>query len=150
MTRKESVKGFMAQGTLALLGASRSGRGFGNLVMKELTAKGYRVLPVHPGADAIDGVPCRHSLAELAEPVGGALIVLPAAKTEQAVRDAAAAGIRRVWIQQGSDTPAALRFCEQQGIAVVHGECILMFAEPTAGLHRFHRGLWRLLGKLPK
>jgi hypothetical protein len=31
----------------------------------------------------------------------------------------------------------------------VHGECILMFAEPAAFFHRAHRWIWRMLGKLP-
>ena len=31
----------------------------------------------------------------------------------------------------------------------VHGECIMMFAQPT-GVHRFHRWLWQVMGKLPK
>jgi hypothetical protein len=30
----------------------------------------------------------------------------------------------------------------------VHGECILMYAQP-AGIHRFHHFIWKLLGKLP-
>lgn len=31
----------------------------------------------------------------------------------------------------------------------VHGECILMFADPK-GIHRFHHWLRGLLGKLPE
>jgi predicted CoA-binding protein len=66
------------------------------------------------------------------------------------VRDAAAAGIRRVWMQQGAESEAAIRFCAENGISAVHGECILMFAEPAAFYHRMHRWVWGLLGKLPR
>jgi hypothetical protein len=31
----------------------------------------------------------------------------------------------------------------------VHGECILMFAQPSS-FHRLHRWVWGLLGKLPR
>ena len=40
--------------------------------------------------------------------------------------------------------------CEDGGLEVVHGHCILMFAEPTASFHKFHRWVWGLLGKIPK
>jgi hypothetical protein len=75
---------------------------------------------------------------------------LKPAQAEQVVRRAAAAGIRRVWLQQGAESATAIRFCEENGISTVHGECILMFAEPAAWFHRAHRWVWKLLGKLPR
>jgi len=75
---------------------------------------------------------------------------VPPAETEQVVQEAAAAGIRRVWMQQGAESEAAIRFCEEHGMSVVHGECILMFAQPVDSVHRLHRWIWRLLGKLPQ
>jgi hypothetical protein len=43
-----------------------------------------------------------------------------------------------------------LRACEQLGLDVVHGQCILMFAEPVASLHKFHRWIWKIVGKIPQ
>ena len=149
MTSRTAVDGFLAERTLALVGASRSGRKFGNMVLKELTAKGYRVLPLHPDAAEIDGHAAYGSFAELPERVGGVVVVVPPARTEQVVRDAAAAGITRIWLQQGASSPAAVHFAEARGLSVVHGECILMFAEPTASFHRVHRFVWKVLGRLP-
>jgi len=149
MTSQAAVNGFLADRTLALVGASRSGRKFGNMVLKELTAKGYRVLPVHPDAPEIDGHAAYPSLADLPEKVGGVIVVVPPAKAEQVVRDAASAGIERVWLQQGASSPAALQAAEAHGLSVVHGECILMFAEPTGSFHRVHRFIWKVFGRLP-
>lgn len=149
MTAKASVDGFLAQKTLALVGASRSGKKFGNAVLKELTAKGYRVLPVHHEAPDIDGHQAYASLAELPERPGGVVVVVPPDRAEQVVKDAAAAGIGRVWLQQGASSPAALATAASLGLDVVHGECILMFAEPTGSFHKVHRFIWKLVGKLP-
>ena len=149
MTSRAAVDGFLAERTLALVGASRSGRKFGNAVLKELTAKGYHVLPVHAHATVIDGHPAYASLAELPENAGGVIVVVPPDRAEQVVRDAADAGIGRVWLQQGASSPAAIQAAESQGLSVVHGECILMFAEPTASYHRVHRFIWKVLGRLP-
>jgi len=150
MTAKATVREFLEQPTLAVVGVSRAGNKFGNTAYRELKSKGYRVYPVHPEAEAIDGDRCYPSLNALPEPADGVLIVVPPQQTEKVVRDAAEAGIRRVWMQQGAESLAAIRFCEEQGIDVVHNECVLMFAEPTAFPHRLHRCVWRLLGKLPE
>jgi predicted CoA-binding protein len=149
MTTKAAVSDFLAQQTLAVVGASRTGKKFGNTAYKELRAKGYKVIPVHPHAEIIEGDPCYPSLSALPEAVDGVLIVVPPSETEKVVTDAGQAGIRRVWMQQGAESQAAIRFCEERDINAVHGECILMFAEP-AGLHRLHRWAWGILGNLPQ
>jgi predicted CoA-binding protein len=150
MTSKAMVADFVAQRKLAVVGVSRQGKKFGNMAFRELKAKGYKLLPVHPQAEAIEGERCYPNLAALPEPVEGVLVIVPPAETEKIVREAAAAGIKRVWMQQGAESPAAIRFCQENGLSAVHGECILMFAEPAAWMHRAHRWFWKLLGKIPK
>ena len=150
MTSKAAVADFVGQRKLAVVGVSRKGRKFGNLAFRELRSKGYELFPVHPQAETIEGERCYASLASLPGPVDGVLIVVPPAQTEQVVRDAAAAGIRRVWMQQGAESSAAIQFCQENGIHEVHGECILMFTEPLAWWHRAHRWVWKLLGKFPR
>lgn len=148
MTTRSAVEQFLAERSLALAGASRSGKRFGNAVLKDLTKKGYRVVLVHPEAPEIDGHPCHPSVADLPDRVGGLVLVVPPDQSEGLVRQAAEAGIRNVWMQQGADSPEAVELCRDRGMNVVHGECILMFAQPT-GIHRFHRWLRGLFGKLP-
>lgn len=150
MTSRTAVDGFLAERTLALVGASRSGRKFGNAVLKALTAKGYRVLPVHGDVAEIDGHATYGSLTDLPGHVGGVIVVVPPAQAERVVREAAGAGIRRVWLQQGAASPAVLRLAESLGLTVVHGECILMFAEPTTSIHHVHHFIWKVLGRLPQ
>jgi predicted CoA-binding protein len=127
---------------------SRSGKKFGNFAYRALVAKGYRVYPIHPSALSITGVRCYADIAEIPEHIENALIVLPPAQAVHALRKAAAAGMRRVWLQQGSESPEVLTECKDLGLETISGECILMFAEP-AGIHKAHRWLWGVLGKLP-
>jgi predicted CoA-binding protein len=150
MTTKAMVDDFLAQRTLAVVGVSRKAEKFGNMVYRELKAKGYRVFPVNSHAEEIAGERCYPSLSALPEPVGGVVIVVPPAETERVVQDAAAAQIRRIWMQQGAESDAALRFCADNGMSVVSGECIMMFAPPVGFGHGLHRWVWGLLGKLPK
>lgn len=64
------------------------------------------------------------------------------------IRDAAAAGIHHVWLQQGAESDEAVALCARLGIEVVAGECILMFARPT-GIHRAHRWMRGIVRGLP-
>jgi predicted CoA-binding protein len=149
MTSKQTVEEFVGQSSLAIVGVSRGGQKFGNTAYRELQSKGYRMYIVHPEAETIEGAKCYRSLADLPEPVGGVLAVVPPRQTEEVVRQAAAAGIRRVWMQQGAESPEAVRLCEERGISHVEGECILMFARPRFP-HNLHRWVWGLLGRLPQ
>jgi uncharacterized protein len=150
MTSRSAIDDFLRQRTLAVVGVSRGGKKFGNTAYRELKARGYRLFPIHPDAEMIEGDRCYPRLSALPEPVGGVLVVVPPAQTEQVVRDAATSGIQRVWMQQGAESEAAIRLCRESGISTVSGECILMFAEPAAFPHRMHRWVWGLLGKLPR
>lgn len=150
MNSKASVDAFVAQKTLALVGASRNGKKFGNSILKELKGKGYTVLPVHPEAAEIDGETCYSTLQALPQEVGGAIFVVRPEQTEHLVRDAKEAGIPRVWMQQGAQSDEAVQFCRDNDIDVVEKECILMFAGEVKGIHAFHRWLWKVIGKLPR
>ena len=150
MCSRQLISEFLAQRKLALIGVSRSSKGFGNAVWKELLAKGYQVFPIHPQASAINGLSAWPSVKELPEQVGGAVLVVPPSVTEGVVREIAEAGIPRIWLQQGSESAATIAYCKESGIRVVHGQCILMFLEPAAFIHRAHRWILRALGKLPR
>lgn len=149
MTTQAAVDEFLSHKTIALVGVSRSGRKFGNYAMRTLRAKGYTIIPVHPVAAQIDGVDCVSRLAKVPPDVRAALIVLPHAQSLAVVREAADAGIRHVWLQQGAESPAVVALCEELGLHAVSGHCILMFASAT-GFHKFHRLIWRVAGKLPR
>ena len=150
MTSKAAVSDFLSRKSLAIAGVARSGKGFGNTVLKELRGKGYDVYVIHPEASQVQGVPCYASIGDVAEKVEGLVLVVPPPQTEKLVAEAAEAGIRRIWMQQGSESKAAVAACEANGIQVIHGECILMFAEPAAFIHKLHRWINGALGKLPK
>ena len=149
MTSKTAIDDFISQDTLAIVGVSRGGKKFGNTTFRELTAHGYKLYPIHPEAETLEGAKAYKNFDSLPEKVNGVIVIVPPAQTEKVVRDAAAAGIKRVWMQQGAQSDAAIRFCQENGIAEIHGECINMFAHDTASFHKFHRGLLKVFGRLP-
>lgn len=148
MTNRATIEDFVSQQKIAVVGVSHTGKKFGNLAFRELKAKGYRVFPVNANAERIGDETCYSTVAALPEPVDGVLVVVPPIETDRVVRDARAAGINRIWMQQGSESATAIRYCQENGMAVIHGECILMYVQPVVSVHRLHRWVWRLVGKL--
>lgn len=144
------IEEFLDQKSLAVVGASRSGKKFGNIAIRELLANGYRLFPVHPAATVIEGLDCYPSLRAIPLPVGGVLISVHPEDTQRVVEDAASAGIHRVWMIQGSSSPHVLTFCKEHRMTEVHGACILLFLEKSKGIHRFHRWFLKIFRRLPR
>ena len=150
MNTMQDIQGFVAEKTLAVAGLSRDEKSFSAMAFKELRTKGYRLYPVNPNAATILGETCYPSVAALPGRVGGVLVFTAPANTEKVVREAAAAGIRRIWIQQGAQSEGALRFCADNKLPAVSRQCILMFAEPVSSIHAFHRWVKKLFGGMPR
>ena len=77
-----TISEFIQNKTLALVGASRDGKSFGNIALKELRQRGYQVLPVHPQAKQINGAACYPDLADLPTKVGGVVVCVPPVHAE--------------------------------------------------------------------
>lgn len=150
MNTRRDIDDFVSKKTVAVLGMSRSATSFGAMAAKELSAKGYRLFFVNPNATEIAGQPCYPDVASLPEKVDAALVLTPPSATERAVRDAAAAGITHLWLQQGAESPEAIAFCRESQLPAVSGHCILMFTQPVGGLHGLHRFFKGLFRGLPK
>jgi len=149
MNSKKTVEEFLFQKKIAVVGVSRQKTKFGNAIYKELKQKGYHVFPINPYTTTFEGDACYPDLLSLPEKVDAVIINVPPAQTEKVVREAKQAGINKVWLQQGSQSEVAIKFCEENGIDCVSNECILMFAQPSAFIHRAHRWIWGVLGKIP-
>ncbi len=150
MNTKQEIEGFVSQKVIAMAGMSRDPKSTSASMRRELESKGYRILAVNPHATSIGGAPCYPDLASLPEKVGGVLVVTPSTQSENVVRDAAAQGISRVWVQMGAQSAAAEAACVEKGLSAVSGKCIMMFAEPVTSVHSVHRWFAKVFGQLPR
>ena len=143
----KEIELFLESKRIAVLGASQTGKKMGNTIVDDLTKKGYEVFLVHPAAKAIDGRECHSNLTELKGQVDGAVFCIPPHKSMQAVKDAAKAGLSKLWLQQGSHSPEVLALANKLGLTVVAGKCIMMYAEPVKSIHKFHQTVNKIFGK---
>lgn len=141
------IQDFLQAKKLAVVGVSRSSQKFGNAIYTELKARGFDVFGVNPNMESIDGDKCYASLAELSGKVDGAVICLKPDSAAAALREAAAAGITRIWLQQGAQSLATTQAAREAGLAPVEGKCILMYAGEVKSVHAFHKFFAKLFGQ---
>jgi hypothetical protein len=154
MTTRNAIDDFLGLKRLAVVGVSRKPKDFTRSLFRELRSRGYDVVPVHPEATEMDGVPAVARVADMSPAPDGALLLTNPAATREVVRECQQAGIRHIWMYRavgaGAVSPQAVEFCESHGMTVVAGECPYMFLPHSGFPHNFHAFCKKLLGSYPK
>lgn len=110
----------------AVVGASRNPKKYGHQVYKDLRNAGYRVYPVNPKTNEILDDKCYPSLEHLPVKPDVADLVVPPKVTEQVVKTCKRLGIKKVWMQPGSESETAINFCKENNMNVIHGVCVMI------------------------
>lgn len=142
------IESFVRSKSIAVIGFSRSGKKFGNIVGKELIKRGYEIFPVHPEVQEIDGVKCYPSLKGLEGKVEALLVCIPPAGVSAVLEEAVQTGLTKVWLQQGAWSKEVQQTADSLGLQVVSKKCILMYAPPVTSIHKFHRTIVSIFGRL--
>lgn len=127
MSEQQQIPDFVNRRVWAVVGASEDRSKFGNRIFRDLRDAGYTVYPVNPKGGEFEGAKVYPSLAELPQPPEVIDLVVPPAVTEQVVKEAHELGLTRVWMQPGAESEAAIAFCREHGIQVVHGACAMVW-----------------------
>jgi len=142
------IENFVGSKRIAVVGMSRSGKKFGNMAAKELKAKGYEIYPVHPEAVEIDGFTCSPNLQSLSGKVDAVWISIPPKNVSPVLQEAAQIGLKNIWLQQGAWSAEVQQTIDQLQLPVVTKKCIMMYAPPVKSVHKFHRTIKGIFGKL--
>ena len=117
---------FMAQKTFAVVGATDNPKKYGNQIFKNLKSRGYEVFPVNPKLKELDEVRCYPGLADIPVKVDVVDFVVPPEITETIIKDCKRLGLERIWLQPGSESEAAIAFCDENNLKVVHSICVML------------------------
>jgi hypothetical protein len=109
----------------AIIGASKNPEKYGYKVLINLKESGFKVTPVNPKEEEIQGLKVYERLADI-EKVDVVVFVVPPSITEKVLEEVKELGIRSVWMQPGSESEQAIKFCEENNINCVHHACIMM------------------------
>jgi len=111
---------------IAVVGASNDPSKYGNVIVRNLAAKGYPVLPVTPREMVSAGVPAYPTLA--AGPGATHLVngVTPPGVTRSVLEEAARLDLPAVWLQDGSYDDAVLAVAAKARYHTVYEACIMV------------------------
>ena len=123
---QDLIKEFMAQKKFAVIGATDNPEKYGNQIVKNLQSRGYEVYPVNPRLKEVEGLPCYTGLAEIPVKADVVDFVVPPKVTEEILKQCKELGFKRIWLQPGSESEAAIAFCNKNNMKVVHSVCVMM------------------------
>ena len=127
MTSQERIDQFFAGTPHAVVGASRDRSKYGNKVLRAFLQRGRSVYAVNPNREEVEGLEAFPDLASLPGPVHGIAVITRPEVTESIVEEAAALGIRHIWIQPGAESRKALSRAGELGMNVIAGgPCVLV------------------------
>jgi uncharacterized protein len=147
------VADFLAGKRIAVAGVSRGGKAPANAIFRRLAETGHEAIPINPNASELEGVRAYPDLASVPGTVDGLLFAAHPSVAERLVHEAAARGIRHVWLHrsfgEGSVSEKAVAACRAAGFEPIVGGCPLMYIAPVDPAHRFFRWWLRLLRRVP-
>ena len=111
---------------IAVVGASNDPAKYGNVIVRNLAAKGYTVLPVNPREKEIAGLPAYPGLDAVPGPVHIVDVVTPPAVTKKILDEASRLGLPAVWLQDGSWDEAVLEAAGKAPFRTVYDACIMV------------------------
>ena len=126
MTTKQILKDFMS---VAVIGMSKNPSKPANEVPMLLSRKGYRIIPINPTADEIEGMKAYNSIADVPNEIEILNVFRPSEEaleiTKQAVaRKKEKGDIQVIWLQLGIENDEAKKLAEENGIEFVQDKCM--------------------------
>jgi len=123
---QDLIKEFVAQKRFAIVGATSNTRKYGHQIFRNMKSRGYEVYPVNPKLKELEGVKCYASLDNIPVKVDVVDFVVPPEVTEVILKDCKRLGLNRIWLQPGSESEAAIAYCHQNNMKVVHDVCVML------------------------
>ena len=103
--------------TVAVIGASADRRKFGNKGVRAFVAAGWRVFPVNPNGDSVEGLPTVASVTDIAEPLDVVSLYVPPPVGIELLPAIAAKGPGTVvWVNPGAESRELLAAAAALGL----------------------------------
>lgn len=103
---------------IAIIGASRDRNKFSNKAVRAYKSQDHVVFPINPHEKEIEGLPCYGNVLEIPLPVEVASIYLPPEIGLKVVDDLVKKGIRKVYLNPGSESDELINKLRIYGVEV--------------------------------
>lgn len=109
----------------AVVGANDNPQKYGNMIYRKLKANGYRVYPVNPLYETIEGDKCYKDLASLPDKPEVIDMVVSPKRGIPVINEAAELGIKNIWLQPGTYNDELMKLIDEKGLTAVQA-CVLV------------------------
>lgn len=109
----------------AVVGANTDPSKYGNMIYRKLRSRGYRVYPVNPLYDMVEGDKCYRSLSELPEEPDVINFVVTPKRSMEYIKEAKRLGIEYLWFQPGASDEKVMKKVEELNLSAVQA-CALV------------------------
>ncbi|SFD61245.1 Predicted CoA-binding protein [Paenibacillus catalpae] len=123
-TRDEIKEILKASNTIAVVGLSDKPDRVSYMVSEAMQKKGYRIIPVNPGAETILGERSYATLKDIPEPVDVVNVFRRPEHTPPIAEEAVAIGAKTLWLQLGIANDEAAQIASEGGLQVIMDRCI--------------------------
>jgi len=124
------IADFIARRTWAVVGATQDVSKYGYKIFRDLRGAGYHVYGINPKGGKIDDQPLYETLDALKDKVNlkelVVDIVVPPPVTEKIVQTCKELGIKRIWMQPGSQSETAIKYCQDNNLDCVYDACAMI------------------------
>ena len=114
---------------VAVIGASKDRRKFGNRAVRAYVQQGYTVIPINPREHEVEGLSAYASVLDVAGPIDMASFYVPPEVGEQVIDEVARKQIPEVWLNPGSESDALVARAQSLSIRPILACSIVSIGE---------------------
>ena len=115
--------------TVAVIGASRDRRKYGNKALRAFQEQGYTVIPVNTHEAEVEGHRAYRSVLDIPGSVDIATLYVPPASGLRVVEEIARKGISEVWLNPGADAEEVVARGRALGLHIIQACSIIAIGE---------------------
>ena len=104
---------------VAVIGASKDRRKFGNKALRAFERNGYTVVAVNPNEPEVEGHRTYPSVLDVPGHVDMATVYVQPGTGVKVMEDLAQKGVQEVWLNPGADDPAVVSRARELGLNVI-------------------------------
>ncbi len=119
-------KFFSKDDVIAVFGVSTNPEKYGYKVFFDLLKFGYKVYAIHPDGGLVGGQVRYKNLNELPEKASVAVLVIPPVAALSMIKDCVHAGIKKFWLQPGSESDESIQYCKDNNLQCIYNACIML------------------------
>jgi predicted CoA-binding protein len=119
---------------IAVVGASSDRKKFGNKCVRAYARAGWRVYPVHPVEEEIEGFEAYPSLRHLPGPVDRVSLYLPPARGLEMLEEIQKIQPKEVWLNPGTESPEIVAKAKKLKLNVIRACSIVDIGMSPADL----------------